>query len=93
MSLNVGHERTILAVSDGNVCQFTRVIEWGGGKLAAAIERELHISAKDAQDLLLQLSFDAAQPAAPAAPASEADRPTSAPSLSRRPPRTSTSRR
>src|SRR5262249_21793589 len=27
VSVNVGHERTILAVSDGRFCQFTRVIE------------------------------------------------------------------
>jgi len=63
VSLNVGHERTILAVSDGNVCQFTRVIEWGGSKLVAAIERDLHVPSKQAQDLMLQLSFDSEQPA------------------------------
>ena len=66
VSLNVGHERTILAVSDGAVCQFTRVLEWGGSKLAGAIERDLHVQSRQAQDLLLQLSFDPDQPAAPA---------------------------
>jgi type IV pilus assembly protein PilM len=71
VSLNVGHERTILAVSDGNVCQFTRVIEWGGSRLAAAIERDLHVPLKEAQELLLQVSFDAAQPVAPVAAPSE----------------------
>ena len=39
------------------------MIEWGGAKLAAAIERDLHVPAKEAQELLLQLSFDPEQPA------------------------------
>jgi type IV pilus assembly protein PilM len=73
VSLNVGHERTILAVSDGTVCQFTRVIEWGGSKLIAAIERELHIHSKEAEELLLQLSFDAELRAVPAAVHAEAE--------------------
>jgi type IV pilus assembly protein PilM len=62
VSLNVGHERTILAVSDGSVCQFTRVIEWGGSKLVAAIERDLHVPLVEANELLLQLSLDPAVP-------------------------------
>ena len=75
VSLNVGHERTILAVSDGNVCQFTRVIEWGGSKLAAAIERDLHVPSKQAHDLLLQLSFDPEQPRRPSPSRPKAPRP------------------
>jgi type IV pilus assembly protein PilM len=72
VSVNVGHERTILAVSDGSVCQFTRVIAWGGSKLAAAIERDLYVPSTEAAELLLQLSFGESQPAqAAAAPAPE----------------------
>jgi type IV pilus assembly protein PilM len=63
VSLNVGHERTVLAVSDGSVCQFTRVIAWGGSNLAAAIERDTYLNSQESTELLLQLSFDQAAPA------------------------------
>jgi type IV pilus assembly protein PilM len=79
VSLNVGHERTILAVSDGAVCQFTRVLEWGGAKLAGAIERDMHVRAQEAQELLRQLSFDPDQPAAPAVQAAPAEAPVAEP--------------
>jgi type IV pilus assembly protein PilM len=35
----VGHERSTFAVSDGRVCEFTRVLEWGGSALNVAIAR------------------------------------------------------
>jgi type IV pilus assembly protein PilM len=38
---SVGHDRSTLAVSDGTVCEFTRVIEWGGQNLNVAIARAL----------------------------------------------------
>ena len=50
--VNAGHERTTLAVSDGSLCEFTRVLEWGGTKLASAVARELHITAPEAEELL-----------------------------------------
>jgi type IV pilus assembly protein PilM len=81
VSLNVGHERTILAVSDGHVCQFTRVLEWGGGKLAVAIERDLRVPPEEAAKLLLQLSFDPDPPAAPPAPPPEAAAPPAEPDV------------
>src|SRR4051812_12298816 len=31
VALALGYDRTTLAISDGNVCDFTRVLEWGGG--------------------------------------------------------------
>jgi type IV pilus assembly protein PilM len=73
VSLNVGHERTILAVSDGNVCQFTRVIEWGGSRLVAAIEREVLVQSKQAEDLLLKLSFGPDAPAVQSAAGDHAE--------------------
>src|SRR5918999_565142 len=30
---SIGHDRSTLAVSDGTVCEFTRVIDWGGQNL------------------------------------------------------------
>ena len=44
----IGHERTTLAISDGEVCDFTRVLEWGGSTLTAAVERVLNVSASEA---------------------------------------------
>ena len=41
VAVTIGHDRTTLAISDGTVCDFTRVLEWGGSSLVAAIEREL----------------------------------------------------
>ena len=41
VALALGHDRTTLAISDGRFCDFTRVLEWGGGRLDAAIAREL----------------------------------------------------
>ncbi len=65
VAVSVGHERTTLAVSDGSICQFTRVIEWGGSKLSTAIERELPTSAKDTAQLLLDVSLEPEVTAAP----------------------------
>ena len=58
VAVNVGHERTSLAVSDGKICQFTRVLEWGGAKLIAAIAREPGVSHELAEQLLLNLSLE-----------------------------------
>jgi type IV pilus assembly protein PilM len=39
--VNVGHDRSTFAVSDGQVCEFTRVLGWGGQNLSVAIARAL----------------------------------------------------
>ena len=36
------------------------MLEWGGTKLASAVARELHITAPEAEQLLLELSFESA---------------------------------
>jgi type IV pilus assembly protein PilM len=59
VAVTIGHDRTTLAISNGNVCDFTRVLEWGGASLAAAIERELRVDASEAGDLARALSLDA----------------------------------
>ena len=38
---SVGHDRSTLAVSNGTVCEFTRVIDWGGQNLNVAIAHAL----------------------------------------------------
>src|SRR5438105_203898 len=41
VAVAIGHERSTFAVSDGRVCEFTRVLEWGGQALNVAIARAL----------------------------------------------------
>jgi len=59
VAVNVGHDRTTLAVSNGRLCQFTRVLEWGGAKMTAAVARELRIAPAEAAQLLLGLTLGA----------------------------------
>jgi type IV pilus assembly protein PilM len=54
----IGHERTTLAVSDGRVCEFTRVLEWGGSSITAALARALKISGHEAEALKHSLSLE-----------------------------------
>jgi len=64
VAVTVGHERTTLAISDGRVCSFTRVLEWGGSALTAAMARALKISPPEAEELkhVVSLEQDAATP-------------------------------
>jgi type IV pilus assembly protein PilM len=58
VAVTIGHDRTTLAISDGAVCEFTRVLEWGGSSLTGAIDRDLGLPAADASELERRLSFD-----------------------------------
>jgi type IV pilus assembly protein PilM len=49
VAVSIGHDRTTVAVSDGRVCEFTRVLDWGGGQVTAAIERALEVDAAEAE--------------------------------------------
>ncbi len=53
----LGHERTTVAVSDGRVCEFVRVLDWGGVKLTAAIAKALGMKAEEAETIKRSLSF------------------------------------
>jgi type IV pilus assembly protein PilM len=59
VAVSVGHERSTLAVSDGRVCEFTRVVEWGGSALNVAIARALDISPLEAEPIKRALSLHA----------------------------------
>jgi type IV pilus assembly protein PilM len=61
VAVTIGHDRTTLAISDGVVCDFTRVLEWGGSRLDRAIERELGVNASEASELKLGLSLEAGE--------------------------------
>jgi len=60
--VGIGHERTTLAVSDGRVCEFARVLEWGGWALNVAVARALATTPSEAEPLkrLLDLNADVA---------------------------------
>jgi type IV pilus assembly protein PilM len=47
--VSIGHDRTTVAVSDGRVCEFTRVLEWGGADVNEAIERALGVDGEEAE--------------------------------------------
>jgi len=48
VAVSIGHDRTTVAVSDGHVCEFTRVLDWGGVRVTGAIERALEVDADEA---------------------------------------------
>jgi len=49
IAVSIGHERTIFAVSDGKICDFARVLEWGGSSLDLAIARALEVEPEEAE--------------------------------------------
>jgi type IV pilus assembly protein PilM len=65
VAVSIGHDRTTVAVSDGRVCEFTRVLDWGGARVTAAIERALEVGADEADRVKrsLDISSNASQDA------------------------------
>jgi type IV pilus assembly protein PilM len=61
VAVSVGHERSTFAVSDGRVCEFTRVLEWGGWALNIAIARTLDMAPSEVEPLKRALSFAGAE--------------------------------
>jgi type IV pilus assembly protein PilM len=55
--VSVGHDRSTFAVSDGRVCEFTRVLDWGGANLNVALARALDIAPSEAEPLKESLSL------------------------------------
>jgi type IV pilus assembly protein PilM len=55
--VTVGHERSTLAVSNGEICEFTRVIEWGGQNLNVAIARALDVAPSEAEPIKHSVSL------------------------------------
>src|SRR6266480_4294303 len=55
--VSIGHDRSTFAVSDGRVCEFTRVLEWGGSTLDVAIARELNVAPSEAAPFKRNLSL------------------------------------
>jgi type IV pilus assembly protein PilM len=58
--VSLGHDRSTFAVSDGRVCEFTRVLDWGGTTLNVAIARELDLAPSEADPVKRELSLSSA---------------------------------
>jgi type IV pilus assembly protein PilM len=56
VAVSVGHDRTTFAVSDGRVCEFTRVLDWGGATLNVALARALHRAPSEVEPIKRSLS-------------------------------------
>ena len=67
--VSIGHDRATFAVSDGQSCQFTRVLDWGGHSLDIGIAKALDLSPSEAEPIKLALSL--AEPSIPAGLTSE----------------------
>ena len=63
VAVAIGHDRSTFAVSDGRICEFTRVIEWGGATLSVAIARALDLAPSEVEPLKRLLSLES--PAVP----------------------------
>ena len=66
VAVSIGHDRTTVAVSDGHVCEFTRVLDWGGARVTAAIEQALEVDAEEAERIKLSLDISNSAPQNPA---------------------------
>ncbi|MBV8079566.1 MAG: type IV pilus assembly protein PilM [Actinobacteria bacterium] len=62
VAVSIGHERTIFAVSDGEVCDFARVLEWGGAALDEAIATALETTPAEAAEMKKSLSLGSSDP-------------------------------
>ena len=59
VAVSIGHDRTTVAVSDGRLCEFTRVLDWGGVRVTAAIERALEVDTDEAERIKRSLDVSA----------------------------------
>jgi type IV pilus assembly protein PilM len=60
----IGHDRSTFAVSDGQVCEFTRVLDWGGASLNNAIAQGLEVSETEAEAIKRAISLGGPVPTA-----------------------------
>jgi type IV pilus assembly protein PilM len=57
VAVTVGYDRTTFAVSDGRVCEFTRVLDWGGHSLNVALARALDLAPSEVEQIKRGLSL------------------------------------
>jgi type IV pilus assembly protein PilM len=61
VAVTVGHDRTTFAVSDGRVCEFTRVLDWGGATLNTAVARVLEKAPSEVDEVKHLLTLDGSE--------------------------------
>jgi type IV pilus assembly protein PilM len=54
--VSIDHDLTTLAISDGSVCRFARVLDWGTANVDAALVRALKVTPEQAVELRRALS-------------------------------------
>ena len=57
VAVSIGSERSVLGVSDGFSCEYTRVLEWGGNSLSDAVARGLELEPADAERVKVELGL------------------------------------
>jgi type IV pilus assembly protein PilM len=57
VAVTIGNDRTTVAVSDGRVCEFARVLEWGGENLTRTFQRTLEVEAPEAERVKRSVSL------------------------------------
>jgi type IV pilus assembly protein PilM len=57
VAVSVGADRSVLAVSDGFSCEFTRVLDWGGNALSVAVGRALELEIDEAERVKIELAL------------------------------------
>jgi type IV pilus assembly protein PilM len=60
VAVSIGHDRSTFAVSDGRICEFTRVLEWGGGTLDVAVARALDLAPSEAEPIKRAVGLEGA---------------------------------
>jgi type IV pilus assembly protein PilM len=58
VAVAIGHDRSTFAVSDGRVCEFTRVLEWGGWSLNVALARAFDSAPSEVEAIKRSISLD-----------------------------------
>ena len=58
VAVAIGHDRSTFAVSDGRICEFTRVVEWGGSALNVALARAFDSTPSEVETMKRGLSLD-----------------------------------
>ena len=58
VAVAIGHDRSTFAVSDGRVCEFTRVLEWGGWSLNVALARVFDSTPSEVEAIKRSLTLD-----------------------------------
>jgi type IV pilus assembly protein PilM len=56
--VSIGHDRSTFAVTDGRICEFTRVLEWGGWSLNIALARALDTAPSEVERFKRAMSLD-----------------------------------